>query len=212
MHWRPRLGDHFYCGNPPFYGSDSFSVKCHGRQLAPGMCSLGGGSVCDVVVQPGQDPHVGSHARPLGDSCHRNPSTSCHATRPRPSCREPRTPPPRQLSQEHINILSCNPAQTLVSGATPAPPGDSCHRNTSTSCRATRPRPSCREPRPPPGDSCHRNTSTSCRSTAPWLSSGSPLRVWASLAVRQQTGFAEAGSRLPQPLSLLPRGGKPRHS
>ena len=36
--------------NPPFRDSDSFSFKCHGRQLAPNRCNLGGGSVWDVVM------------------------------------------------------------------------------------------------------------------------------------------------------------------
>ena len=35
-----------------FWDSDSFNVKCYGRQLAPSRCNLGGGSVWDVVVQP----------------------------------------------------------------------------------------------------------------------------------------------------------------
>ena len=38
---------------PNFWDSGSFNVKCHGRQLAPNRCTLGGGSVLDVVVQPG---------------------------------------------------------------------------------------------------------------------------------------------------------------
>ena len=38
---------------PTFWDSDMFNVKCHGRQLAPNRCNLGGASVCDAVVQPG---------------------------------------------------------------------------------------------------------------------------------------------------------------
>ena len=38
---------------PTFSDSDSFNFKCHGRQLAPNRCNLGGGrSVWDVVEQP----------------------------------------------------------------------------------------------------------------------------------------------------------------
>ena len=37
---------------PIFWNSDSFNFKCHGRQLAPNRCNLGGRSVWDVVVQP----------------------------------------------------------------------------------------------------------------------------------------------------------------
>ena len=48
-HWRPRLGDHF-CRATHLLDSDSFNLfKCHGRQLAPNRCTLGGGSVWDVV-------------------------------------------------------------------------------------------------------------------------------------------------------------------
>ena len=36
---------------PTFWDSDSFNCQCHGRQLAPNRCSLGEGSVWDVVVQ-----------------------------------------------------------------------------------------------------------------------------------------------------------------
>ena len=41
---------------PTFWGCDSFNCRCHGRQLAPDTCSVGGGSaasIWDVVVQPG---------------------------------------------------------------------------------------------------------------------------------------------------------------
>ena len=37
---------------PNFWDSDSFHLKCHGRQLAPNRCKLDGGSVWDVVVHP----------------------------------------------------------------------------------------------------------------------------------------------------------------
>ena len=37
---------------PTFWDSDSFNLKCRGRQLAPKKCNLGRGSVWDVVMQP----------------------------------------------------------------------------------------------------------------------------------------------------------------
>ena len=40
---------------PTSWDSDSCNFKCHGRQLAPNRCSLGGGSVWDLVVQPSPD-------------------------------------------------------------------------------------------------------------------------------------------------------------
>ena len=36
--------------NPHFGDSGSFNFKCHGHQLAPNMCSLGGGSVLSAMV------------------------------------------------------------------------------------------------------------------------------------------------------------------
>ena len=37
---------------PTFWDSDSFNFKCHGRQLAPNRCKLGGRLVWDIVMQP----------------------------------------------------------------------------------------------------------------------------------------------------------------
>ena len=44
---------------PTFWDNDSFTSKCHGRQLAPNRCNLGGRSVWDVVVQPSPDRKPG---------------------------------------------------------------------------------------------------------------------------------------------------------
>ena len=56
---------------PTGWDSDSFNVKCLGRQLAPNRCNLGGGSVWDVVVQPGPvEFHVFNYERL--DVCGRN--------------------------------------------------------------------------------------------------------------------------------------------
>ena len=45
---------------PTFWDSDSFDIKCYGRQLAPSRCNLGRGSGWDVVAQPspGHPPGV----------------------------------------------------------------------------------------------------------------------------------------------------------
>ena len=51
MRRRSRLGDNFYRA-ARLLGLASTLIKCQGRQLAPNLCKLGGGSVWDVVMQP----------------------------------------------------------------------------------------------------------------------------------------------------------------
>ena len=50
---------------PTFWDSDSFNLKCHGRQLASSRYNLGGGSVWDVVVQPSPGAIHSQRARSL---------------------------------------------------------------------------------------------------------------------------------------------------
>ena len=58
---------------PTFWDSDSFHFKCHGRHLAPNRCNVGGGSVWDVVVQPGPGwLTVGDSSRCCSVPCHVN--------------------------------------------------------------------------------------------------------------------------------------------
>ena len=45
MHRRSRLGDNVCLCNPPFWIVTALIFKCHGRQLAPNWCTLGGGRV-----------------------------------------------------------------------------------------------------------------------------------------------------------------------